>query len=139
MTEDIERIREAVNTYLEAVKRKDWDKFRESWHRDARMSFVKDGEVHSVSRSFWEEWCKNPIDPDETRTATIASIDVTEDVAAAKVVSLRETPHERMLLIDYLTFLQEDERWLIISKSYTSKRLSGVEVRSKSLPVKSLR
>jgi hypothetical protein len=120
MIEDMEKIRETVNTYLEAVTHKDWNKFQESWHPEARMSFVRDGEVHSVPRSFWKDWCENPIDPEEKRNSTIASIDVTENIAAAKVVVLRETPDERMLLIDYLTLLQEADHWLIISKSYTS-------------------
>lgn len=121
MIEELEKIRETVNTYLEAVTHKDWNKFQESWHPEARMSFVRDGEVHSVPRSFWKDWCENPIDSEEKRTSTIASIDVTGNIAAAKVIALRETPGERMLLIDYLTLLHEDDNWLIISKSYTSK------------------
>ncbi len=120
MIEEMEQIRETVNTYLEAVTHKDWNKFQESWHSEARMNFVRDGEVHSVSRSFWKDWCENPLDPEEKRTSMITSIDVTGNIAAAKVVVLRETPIERMLLTDYLTLLQEDNNWLIISKSYTS-------------------
>lgn len=117
----MENVRKTVNTYLDAVKHKDWNKFQESWHPEARMSFVKDAKVHSVPRSFWQDWCKNPIDPKEKRIGTIASIDVTGNIAAVKVVVLRETPDERMLLTDYLTLLQDPENWLIISKSYTSK------------------
>jgi hypothetical protein len=121
MITEIEQIRKTVNTYLDAVKHKEWIKFTISWHPEARMSFVRDGKVHSVPRSFWEDWCKNPIDPKEKRTSTIASIDVTGNIAAVKVVGLRETPDERVLLIDYLTLLQEADNWQIISKSYTSK------------------
>ena len=121
MIDEIEQVRKTVKTYLEAVKTKDLNKFLESWHPEARMSFVRDGEVHSVPRSFWEDWCKNPTNPDEKRTGTIASIDITENIAAAKVVVLLETLEKRMLLIDYLTLLREADKWLIISKSYTSK------------------
>jgi hypothetical protein len=121
MIEEMEKVRKTVNAYLEAVKHKDWNMFQESWHPEAKMSFVRDGQVHSVPRSFWEDWCKNPIDPKEKRTSTIASIDVTSNSAAVKVVGLRETPGERVLLIDYLTLLQEADNWQIISKSYTSK------------------
>ncbi|MFW9845670.1 MAG: nuclear transport factor 2 family protein [Candidatus Thorarchaeota archaeon] len=123
MIEEMEKVRGTVNTYLEAVKHKDWKKFQESWHPEAKMNFLREGEVHSVPRSFWEDWCKDPMNPEEKRTSTIASIDVTENIAAAKVIALRETPDERMILVDYLTLLQEDNRWLIISKSYTSKTL----------------
>ncbi|MFW9862804.1 MAG: nuclear transport factor 2 family protein [Candidatus Thorarchaeota archaeon] len=123
MIEEIENVRETVNTYLEAVKHKDWNKFQESWHSEARMSFVRDGEVNSVPRSFWEDWCKNPIDQEEKRTSTIASIDVTRNIASAKVMVLRETPIERTILTDYLTLLQDEGKWLIISKSYTSLKL----------------
>lgn len=121
MIEEMEKVRETVTTYLEAVKHKDWNKFQESWHPEARMSFARDGEVNSVPRSFWQEWCKNPIDLEEKRTSSIASIDVTGNIAASKVVVLRETPDERMILTDYLTLLQDNDKWLIISKSYTSK------------------
>ncbi|MFW9966132.1 MAG: nuclear transport factor 2 family protein [Candidatus Thorarchaeota archaeon] len=120
MIEEMEKVRETVTTYLEAVKHKDWNKFQESWHPEARMSFVRDGEVHSVPRSFWQDWCKSPIDLEEKRTSSIASIDVTGNIAASKVVVLRETPDERMILTDYLTLLQDNDKWLIISKSYTS-------------------
>ncbi len=120
MIEEMEKVRKTVNTYLEAVKHKDWHKFQESWHPEARMSFLRDGKVQSVSRSFWEDWCMNPIDPEEKRTSSIASIDVTGNIAAAKVVVLRETSGERTILTDYLTLLQDDNRWLIIAKSYTS-------------------
>ncbi|MFW9889349.1 MAG: nuclear transport factor 2 family protein [Candidatus Thorarchaeota archaeon] len=123
MIEEIEKVRETVNTYLEAVKHKDWNKFQESWHSEARMSFVRDGEVKSVPRSFWEDWCKNPMGSEEKRTSTIASIDVTRDIASAKVIVLRETPTERTILTDYLTLLQDESKWLIISKSYTSLTL----------------
>lgn len=121
MIEEMEKVRETVTTYLEAVKHKDWNKFQESWHPEARMSFVRDGEVNSVPRSFWQAWCKNPIDLEEKRTSSIASIDVTGNIAASKVVVLRETPDERMILTDYLTLLQNNDKWLIISKSYTSE------------------
>ncbi|MFX1369394.1 MAG: nuclear transport factor 2 family protein [Promethearchaeota archaeon] len=123
MIEEMEKVRETVNTYLEAVKHKDWDKFQESWHSEARMSFLRGGKVHSVPRSFWEDWCKNPIDPKEKRTSSIASIDVTGNIAASKVVVLREASGERTILTDYLTLIQEDNRWLIIAKTYTSKGL----------------
>ncbi|MFX0055311.1 MAG: nuclear transport factor 2 family protein [Promethearchaeota archaeon] len=123
MIEEIETVRKTVNTYLEAVKHKDWNKFQESWHSEARMSFVRDDEVNSVPRSFWEDWCKNPIDQEEKRTSTIASIDVTRNIASAKVMVLRETPTERTILTDYLTLLQDEGKWLIISKSYTSLTL----------------
>ncbi len=85
------------------------------------MSFLRDGKVHSVPRSFWLDWCMNPIDPEEKRISSVASIDVTGNIAAAKVVVHRESSGERIILTDYLTLLQEDNRWLIIAKSYTSK------------------
>lgn len=123
MIEEMEKVRETVNTYLEAVKHKDWNKFQESWHIEARMSFVRAGEVHSVPRSFWEDWCKSPIDSEEKRTSTIALIDVTGNIALAKVIALRETPNERNILTDYLTLLLDEGKWAIISKSYTSLAL----------------
>ena len=123
MIDENEQVRKTVNTYLEAVKHKDWNKFQESWHPEASMSFVRDKKVHSVPRSFWEDWCKNPKDPEEKRTSEIPSIEVTGNIAAAKVVVLRETPDERIILTDYLTLLQDEGKWVIISKSYTSQVL----------------
>lgn len=124
MITEIEQIRKTVNTYLDAVKHKEWNKFVKSWHPEARMNFVRDGKVHSVPRSFWDDWCKSPIDSDEKRTSTISSIDVTGNIAAAKVIALRETPDERMILTDYLTLLRQDDgEWSIISKSYTSQMM----------------
>ena len=110
MIDEIEQVRKTVNTYLEAVKHKDWNKFQQSWHPEARMSFVKDEKVHSVPRSFWENWCKNPVDSEEKRTSEIPSIEVTGNIAAAKVVVLRETRDERIILTDYLTLIQDGDK-----------------------------
>lgn len=124
MIDEIEQIRQTVNTYLDAVKYKEWNKFLESWHPDAKMSFIRDGEVHSVPRSFWKDWCNQPANPKETRTSTVASIDMTGDIAIAKAISFQQSPDDKVLLTDYLTLLrQSNDKWIIISKSFTSEKL----------------
>ena len=56
-TDDIQKIKESINAYFDGIKTKEHQKFLESWHPDARMSFIREGELSSVPRSFWEDWC----------------------------------------------------------------------------------
>jgi ketosteroid isomerase-like protein len=121
MTDEIKRIRKTVDAYFDAVVHRDINKILESWHPDSRMSFLNNGEPKSVPRSFWEEYCKHPKDPEEQTVCELVSLDITSDVALAKTKISRKTPQKNVEFTDYLTLLrQSGGNWLIMNKSYYS-------------------
>ncbi|MHA2208435.1 MAG: nuclear transport factor 2 family protein [Candidatus Thorarchaeota archaeon] len=119
MTDEIKEIRKTVDAYFNAVENRDFKEILESWHPEARMSFMRDGEAQSVPRSFWKDYCKRPKDPEEQIECRLVSLDMTGDVASVKTKITRKTPEKTIEFTDYLTLLrQSDGTWLIISKSY---------------------
>lgn len=117
--DDVERIKEAINAYFDGVKRKELEKFLESWHPEARMSFIREGDISSVPRSFWDDWCQQPLNKDEAVTCEIKSIDVTGTVAIAKTQTTKDNPESIIKYTDYLTLMKvNDDKWKIIQKSY---------------------
>ena len=122
MSNDIDQIRKTVQAYFDGVSTQNYDKFLESWHAEAKMSFVKDGEPGSVGRDFWENWCKQDPNPEETSKAWIESIDLRGTVAAVRSKMIRDTPETIYDFTDFLTLLKQgDEKWVIISKAYYSE------------------
>ena len=118
-TDDIQKIKESVNAYFDGIKMKEYGKFIESWHPDARMSFIRDGDILSVPRSFWNDWCQQPLNKEEEVVCEIKSIDMTGTVAIAKTQTIKEGPQSIIKYTDYLTLMRVNEgKWKIIQKSY---------------------
>ena len=114
---DIDNIKKTVNAYIDGVTNRIHSRFLESWNPDSRMSFLRNGELVIVPRSFWEEWCRKPGE-DRVLSSEIKSIDMTGTVATAKVEVVRESADTIRTLTDYLTLLRvSHNKWEIINKS----------------------
>lgn len=121
MTNDIDQIRKTVEAYFAGVSTQSYEKFLESWHPEARMTFVKEGTPGSVGREFWENFCKQPAEPDTTVNAWIESIDMTGSVAVVRSKMIRNNPKITYDFTDYLTLLKQgDGTWTIINKAYNA-------------------
>ncbi|UCE11516.1 MAG: nuclear transport factor 2 family protein [Candidatus Thorarchaeota archaeon] len=119
MNEEIVQIGKTVDAYFDAVTNRSWDKILESWHPDARMTTVKEGEVKSMPRSFWEGFCKQSPNPDERIQCELVSVEVHGSVSFARSRTVREDPERIDTLTDFLTLQRQDDgKWLIINKSY---------------------
>lgn len=122
MSDNIGQIRKTVQAYFDGVSTKNYEKFLESWHPEARMSFVKDGEPSSVGRDFWEGWCKQNSGAEQTTKAWIESVDIRGLVAFVRSKMIRDTPDAIYDFTDFLTLLkQSEEKWIIMSKAYNSE------------------
>ncbi|MFW9795251.1 MAG: nuclear transport factor 2 family protein [Candidatus Thorarchaeota archaeon] len=121
MKNDIDQIRKTVHAYFDGVSTKSYEKFLESWHPEARMNFVKDGQASSVGRDFWEGWCKQDSDNEQTTKAWIESIDIKGSIAVVRSKMIRDTPDTIYDFTDLLTLLKNgEEKWVIMSKAYNS-------------------
>ncbi len=122
MSNDIDQIRKTVQAYFDGVSTRNYDKFLESWHTDAKMSFVKDGQPSSVDRDFWKDWCKQDSSSTLNTQAWIESIDIRGSVAVVRSKLIREMSDAIYDFTDFLTLLKQDEEnWVIMSKAYNSE------------------
>lgn len=121
MSNDIDQIRKTVQAYFDGVSTKNYERFLESWHPDARMTYVKDGTPGYVGREFWDNFCKQPAEPETTVKAWIESIDITGTVAIVRSKMIRKNPEIIYNFTDYLTLLKQGNgSWTIINKAYNA-------------------
>jgi hypothetical protein len=89
--------------------------FRKAMHPEGKMFWIKDGAL--AQRPFPEYIAGapgKPADDEARRVRRILMIDVTGDAAVAKV----ELAYPDATLIDYLSLLRIDGRWMVINKIF---------------------
>ena len=119
MDNELNNIKATVNSYFDAVTNRTFDSILEWWHPESRMSFLSKGEIESVPRSFWENYC-NQTTPEGMKTdCELVSVDISGNAAVARTRITQTNPSSTTVYTDYLTLLkQKDGKWLIISKSF---------------------
>jgi hypothetical protein len=112
-------VREALNHYLQGQATGDGDHFRRAFYPEAKLLFVRDGKLTSVtSEEFAARANGTPAADEAQRRRWIESIDTTGDAAIAKLVL--DYPDVRF--VDYMTLLKVDGSWRIINKSFYADR-----------------
>jgi putative lumazine-binding protein len=117
IAEDIAGVNAALQHYLNGHATGDPEEFRKAFHPDARMTFVRDGKL--VITPISEYIARAPGKPaaDEAlRRRRITSVEVTGTAATGRI----ELDYPSALLVDYMTLLKDNGRWVIIAKSFNS-------------------
>jgi len=112
---DRQAVAATVQLYFQGHATGSGEFFRKAMHVDGKMFWVKDGAL--AQRSFPEYIAGAPGKPadDEARRARrILMIDVTGDAAVAKV----ELDYPDATLIDYLSLLRLDGKWVVVNKIF---------------------
>ncbi|HUU79334.1 MAG TPA: nuclear transport factor 2 family protein [candidate division Zixibacteria bacterium] len=124
-SEEIEKIKEAVNYYIDGAKKQDYELIYKGWHSEAKMMALNDDTTLKIyDRSIWEEWYKNAKeDPNVTRTSEILSIDFHGIAGNAKVKTIIENPDGTIIYIDYLNLLKIEDKWQIANKIFNTERI----------------
>ena len=115
--EDLAAVNVALQHYLNGHATGDPEEFRKAFHPDARMTFVRDGKV--VITPISEYIARAPGKPaaDEAlRKRRITNVEVTGTAAIGRI----ELDYPSALLVDYMTLLKDNGRWVIIAKSFNS-------------------
>jgi len=115
--EDEAGVRAALQHYLNGHATGNPEEFRQAFHPDARMTFVRDGKL--VITPISEYIARAPGKPaaDEAqRKRRIASIEITGTAAVGRI----ELDYPSAFLVDYMTLLKDNGRWVIIAKSFNS-------------------
>lgn len=115
-------VRATLQHYLNGHATGDPEEFRKAFHPDARMTFVRDGKLVITPISEYMARATGKPAADETqRKRRITHIEVTGTAAVGRI----ELDYPSALLVDYMTLLKDNGRWVIIAKSFNSAPKSG--------------
>lgn len=110
-------VRAALQHYLNGHASGDPEEFRKAFHPDARMTFVRDGKVVITPISEYIARASGKPAADEAlRKRRIIHVEVTGTAAVGRI----ELDYPSALLVDYMTLLKDNGRWVIIAKSFNS-------------------
>ena len=114
---DTAAVREVVERYLHGLKFNDTLSLREAFWPQARLFYVKNGQVGEWTQASWYASFAGNVGKEEQGDLRIASVEVTRDAASVKVVE--DYPKSRYT--DYLSLLKLGGRWWIVNKIYTAE------------------
>ncbi len=113
---DLDAVRIPLDLYLQGQAEGNGDYMRRAFHPDATVSWISDGKVaQRTSEEFAALFTRGPAPNEADRHRRIVSLDVTGDVAIARL----ELDYPNVFLTDYMTLLRVGDEWKIIAKSYT--------------------
>ena len=109
-------MRTVVERYLHGLKFNDVESLRSAFAPDAKLMWVKrDGTMGQLSQADWYRGFAANAGKEEEGELSIASVDLTADVASVKVV---ET-YPKEVYVDYLNLVRAGGEWRIVNKVYT--------------------
>jgi len=104
-----------LRLYLQAHATGDGDFIRQAFHPKAEVFWIADGALRQLTtEEFAARFSGSPADDEDERLRRIVSVDVTGNVAAAKI----ELDYPDVFFTDYLTLVREGDQWQVISKSF---------------------
>ena len=104
-----------VKLYFQGHATGNGDFFRKAFHPDAKLFWVRDGALaQRTSAEFIAGADGKPADDEAKRVRKIAMIDIADDAAVAKV----ELDYPDATLIDYLSLLRLDGKWVVVNKIF---------------------
>ncbi len=112
---DLDAARVPLDLYLQGHAEGDGDYMRRAFHPDATVSWLRDGAVaQRTAEEFAALFTNGPADDEADRQRRIASLDITGDVATARL----ELDYPNVFITDYMTLIRVGGEWKIIHKAY---------------------
>ena len=112
-------VRTVVQRYLHGLKFNDTTGLHDAFWPEARLFAIRpNGQINELTQAKWYSMFKASAGKEEQGDLRIASVDITGNAAAVKVVE--DYPGSRYT--DYLNLLRIDGRWWIVNKIYTMER-----------------
>ena len=121
-TADESAVRSVVEQYLHGLKFNDTTSLHNAFWPGAKLYFVgKDGSLGELTQQRWYSMFAGSAGKEEEGTLRVTDVEVTRDVASAKVVE--DYPKSRYT--DYLSLVKIKGRWWIVNKIYTAEQLAA--------------
>ncbi len=122
-TNDLEAeksITNTIETYFEGWMNGDTTKIGYAMHQTCQLKNIKDDEVLIFSREKYLSFF-SPRPPREESGGRIVSINITDNIASAKC----EIYTKDRLYTDYFNLMKIKDRWYIVDKIATSKKIEN--------------
>jgi hypothetical protein len=114
--DDLNAVRAPLELYLQGQAEGDGDYMLRAFHPDAQIVSLSDGEVSArTAEEFAALFTRDPAPDESDRHRRIVSLDVTGDVAVAKL----ELDYPGAFLTDYMTLVRTADGWKILHKAFT--------------------
>ena len=112
---DLEAIRDTIGLYFKGHATGDGDYFRQAFHEDAKLFWMRDGKLNQLSSADFAARANGTPPADEAdRHRRIVNIDVSGNAAVVKV----ELDYPGALIYDYMSMLKVDGEWKIVNKTF---------------------
>jgi hypothetical protein len=117
--DDRKAIETTIGYYFEGHATGSADAMRKAFHPEAKLFWIGDAELKTRASEDFAAAFKGKVAADEAqRTRTIELIDVTGDVAIAKVV----LDYPAVKFTDYMSLAKIGGAWKIVNKTYVAQR-----------------
>ena len=117
--DDRAAVRAVVETYLQGLRNNDVESLKKAFWPDAKLFFVKpDGSLGQLTQAEWLAGFAKAAGQVAKADFKIAALEVTNDVASAKVVETYATSR----YTDYLSLARFAGKWQIVNKIYTEQK-----------------
>jgi len=120
---DLLLIQKTLNLYLDGQATGDSVKVGQSFHASWQLKYFADNKLNIVHKSDYMKGYKAPYARVANWSGRIISIDITNNVAAAKV----EISTSKLLFIDYFNLMKINQDWFIVDKISTRTPHKTVE------------
>jgi hypothetical protein len=115
-------VRKTVETYLHGLKFNDVESFKQAFHPDAKLFFVrKNGEMGELTQEQWYKGFAASAGQEEKGDLRIISVDVTGKAAAVKVLEV----YADSTYTDYISLLKLADGWKIVNKIFVMEKRSA--------------
>jgi hypothetical protein len=125
MSNDLQQIEQALQTYFDGLYEGDTAKLASVFHDVSHLFSVTDGKLNDLPREQWFEMVKSrpsAISRDLPRNDWVAQIDRSGPNTAFARVHCQIPPR---YFTDYLTFVKLNEGWKIVSKTFHTDTREG--------------
>ena len=118
MSEDKDKISEAVQLYFDSMYESSEEKVRQVFHKDAKITGYLQGNLSEQSEDGFSKFVASqtpsPAEKEEEKLLEILSI----DIAGSTAVAIVRDGYIGMVFKDTLSFLKIDDDWIIYNKLY---------------------
>ncbi len=106
-----EQIQQKIQLYFDGWDEGDTTKIGKAMHTTCHLKFFRDNKFTDMTRADYLGRFK-PKTKDKSLKSSILSLDITENIAAAKT----EINNEKAIYIDYFNLIKTNEGWFIVDK-----------------------
>ena len=108
-------VRKTLDLYFQGHATGDGEYYRKAFHPEAKLFAIREGKFWQLpSADYIARASGKPAQDEASRKRTVESLDITGNVAVAKLVL--DYPDAR--LTDYMTLLKVDGEWKIVNKAF---------------------